>query len=560
MFRLPIILFLIIPFLSKGQTTPPSSTLSAVEGNQIETVVGTDGTLWWDYSDASYRLEGEPANLLFSGGIWIGGLDESNQLRMAAQTYRQSGVDFWPGPIEQDDDLFSINTSKWDRHWKVDCEQIELLKKSPKPIPLEQIPQDILSWPAVGNPYAIGNRGEPLIIERPLAPFFDMDSDGIYRADLGDLPDFPGHNALFWVFNDNAGLHTESGGTPLKVQIAAFAYTYNSNAALATSTFYRYIIENRSTQKLHDLYFGQHVDADLGAFDDDFVGCDTLRNMGITYNGDANDGPTAPNFGSQIPTVGVDILRGARNSETAENRRNYMSGFGYYDSDFSITGNPETAIHFYYLLTSRWKDGSAWSYGGNGCCGSTPFPFMFPSPPSEVSPDAWSECAIGNTPFDRRFIMSSGPFALESGQSDTIDIAVVSGPRLAQSGCAADWSVLQQRSDYIQGFYEGVILSGAYKQALLEGYQAGNTQSDLGFTLYPNPSRGVSLLTWPEALQTENITVAVFDLQGKLMRRSAPLPANSYLLEAWTLNPGMYLVRIEDNGHPIRAERWMVSY
>ena len=35
----------------------------------------------------------------FASGIWIGGVETSGQLRIAGQTYRQGGIDFYPGPI-----------------------------------------------------------------------------------------------------------------------------------------------------------------------------------------------------------------------------------------------------------------------------------------------------------------------------------------------------------------------------------------------------------------------------------------------------------------------------
>ncbi|MEZ4830315.1 MAG: hypothetical protein R3C61_29120 [Bacteroidia bacterium] len=38
--------------------------------------------------------KGSNRHSMFASSLWIGGLDESGQLRVAAQTYRQSGIDF----------------------------------------------------------------------------------------------------------------------------------------------------------------------------------------------------------------------------------------------------------------------------------------------------------------------------------------------------------------------------------------------------------------------------------------------------------------------------------
>ncbi len=79
-------------------------------------------------------------------------------------------------------------------------------------------------------------------------------------------------------------------------------------------TFYRYrVANNKSSIVLNNTYMAQWVDADLGAYDDDFVGCDTSRSLGICYNGDAVDGPTSPNYSSDNPPiVGIDFFEVAK--------------------------------------------------------------------------------------------------------------------------------------------------------------------------------------------------------------------------------------------------------
>ncbi len=36
---------------------------------------------------------------IFAGALWMGGQDINGQLKIAAVTFRQSGNDFWPGPL-----------------------------------------------------------------------------------------------------------------------------------------------------------------------------------------------------------------------------------------------------------------------------------------------------------------------------------------------------------------------------------------------------------------------------------------------------------------------------
>ena len=36
-------------------------------------------------------------NTMFAGALWIAGVSDGGQLKVAAQTYRQDGNDFWTG-------------------------------------------------------------------------------------------------------------------------------------------------------------------------------------------------------------------------------------------------------------------------------------------------------------------------------------------------------------------------------------------------------------------------------------------------------------------------------
>ncbi len=46
-------------------------------------------------------------------------------------------------------------------------------------------------------------------------------------------------------------------------------------------TFYNYVLINQGTQTLTNTYFGSWVDADLGCYNDDYVGCDVQRGLGL---------------------------------------------------------------------------------------------------------------------------------------------------------------------------------------------------------------------------------------------------------------------------------------
>ena len=92
------------------------------------------------------------------------------------------------------------------------------------------------------------------------------------------------------------------------------AFGFQTSDEVNDMTFYRYKVLNFSSSVLDSTYFGQWVDADLGAYDDDYVGCDTTLDLGICYNGDAVDGPTSPNYGENPPSLVQIFSKGLKNS------------------------------------------------------------------------------------------------------------------------------------------------------------------------------------------------------------------------------------------------------
>ncbi|HVA99419.1 MAG TPA: hypothetical protein VNG53_11040, partial [Bacteroidia bacterium] len=44
--------------------------------------------------------KGSGISSIYSSSLWIGGIDAGGHLRVAGQTYKQNGTDFWPGPLD----------------------------------------------------------------------------------------------------------------------------------------------------------------------------------------------------------------------------------------------------------------------------------------------------------------------------------------------------------------------------------------------------------------------------------------------------------------------------
>ncbi len=462
---------------------------------------------------------------LFAGALWLGGVDVNGQLKVAALRFRENGTDYWPGPLSTDGSavITSEECAKYDKHFIITRAEVDEFVgwKLSDSDPVQQailypnysIPQSILQWPAHGDP-ALGQ-------DYFLAPFVDVDGSGDYNPEEGgDYPKYDvnnnidcktsreeklyGDQTFWWVFNDKGNIHTESGADGIGMEIRAQAFAFSTNDEINDMTFYNYTLINRSTYTLKDTYFGQWVDGDLGYGQDDFTGCDVMRGLGYFYNGDDEDGPQEPtrSYGKQPPAVGVDFFEGPyQDKDGIDNQwgigpNEALNGIGYgndstpgdgvidnerfgmrrfvYHNNVGGGGNPnttdpQTGSDYYNYLRSYWKDGTHMTYGGTGYqSGGPPCDFMFPGDSDPLhwgtqgspQPD-WSEETAGNTPYDRRFIQSAGPFVLEPGATNNITVGIP-WARASNGGPFASVEKLRLVDDKAQALFDNCfrVLNG----------------------------------------------------------------------------------------------------
>lgn len=348
-----------LPAAKKTQPLPVPFSNSCYEStanadldvNNVRARIMNSADMWWDLStNPMYEIpKGGGINSIFAGSLWIGAIDQGGQLRVAAQTYRQTRNDFWPGPMDTINHVATDSANiRYDRIWKVDRQMVEEFIQRYND-PAYTIPKDILEWPGNGDQ----TKGE----SKYLAPYVDNNGDRKYNAKDGDYPayDFTGNQnchynllgdqTLWWVFNDACGYHGETGHNfPLGLEIQAQAFAYQTNDEINDATFYQYKVINRPTNTLDSMYWGQWIDADLGNYIDDYVACDVKRGLGYCYNGDIDDDITAAGYGLHPPAMGCDFLGGplANPNDGVDNDRDsivdeageriMMSTFLFYNS------------------------------------------------------------------------------------------------------------------------------------------------------------------------------------------------------------------------------------
>ena len=485
--------------LRKELGTPLSTRADCVQGssrfdmdiNNVRAALLSSGDVWWDLENGQYIVPkvqpgtgGKAVSAIFAGAVWLGGLDNVGNLKVACQTYRNgTRTDFWPGPLKDATGTTDAQTcEQWDKHFVVYAFEIDSLiklfraavaKDSLNPqVDCGAIPENVKGWPARGNPsfFDVHRFALPKTTQG-LAKFHDENGDGLYDPCTGDFPiiDVKGCEAItaipdqmvFWIYNDNGGVHTQSQrSTPIQMEVQVQAFAYATNDELNDMTFQRYKLINRARTDIDSTYFAMWADPDLGCNDDDYIGCDTSRNLMYVYNQDAVDGTTGSvcstgenTYGDKVPILGVDYFRGPNNEFGKEIG---MSAFTYYirlGSCNPLPGmtDPNTASEFYNYLTGKWRDGTRFTQGGSGYePGSRRYiNYAFPDAPN--NPTGWSMCSANSPCGDRRTIQASGPFRLKPGAVNELIVGV---PFVAdQAYPCPDIRRLQEADDIAQALF-----------------------------------------------------------------------------------------------------------
>jgi hypothetical protein len=331
----------------RSNCTPGISEIDQ-QVNNVRARLSTGGDVWWNRDDGLYIVpkpaEGQlPVSAIFAGGVWVGGVDRSGNVKLAGVTYRSltANYDWYPGPLDEQGATKREDCRAWDRFFTVYANDIsrhnigfENAKANGKPYECDSIPANVKYWPGRGNPYWREKYDFPLP-DQSLGAFWDENEDGIYDPCDGDFPNIEIRDCgsenrskakelvpdemVFWIYNDNGGPHRLTAGSAIRMEVQVQAFGYSTNDEVNDMTFQRYKLINKANEDLVDCYFAMWVDPDLGCFTDDYVGCDIGRSLAYVYNEDAVDGqngascPEGVNtYGSNIPAVGVDYFRGPR--------------------------------------------------------------------------------------------------------------------------------------------------------------------------------------------------------------------------------------------------------
>lgn len=496
-----------------GNCAPPTASID-LEINNVRAKLLNGGDMFWDImgtGDARYEIpKNSGRNSNFTASLWISALDAGSNLYTAGQTYRQRGLDFWPGALNSMGEIDSIDCDDWNDMFNITGTEINDSKGG------RGISYNMSRWPSSH------------------APFFDANSDGIYDPSLGDYPILdvnkpnlvPGQ-MIYWVFNDKGNTHTAyPGSNSIGLEIQAFAYAFASNTsnAINNSTMYRYRITNKSNTTYSQFRVGFFNDYDLGNANDDYAGCDVSvnpsgkkRNLFYVYNGNNNDANGAgPGYGIAPPAFGITVLKPTE----MESHMVFTNG--------GVTGlnsDPVNATELDRYLRGFWADGAPLTYGTpNGRGGSDPCKFQFPGSTDPSGRPAWVETDVYG---DRRSVSSVASRRLAPGELMDVEFAYV-WARDTPGTNLTSLEKLKVTTDTLINEY----------QTLFSNFSTGiSSKKNIEFSIYPNPANEILHIKGISNIQT----IKIYSSEGKLVKEiKTPiekkinienLPAGSYFIQ-----------------------------
>lgn len=529
--------------------------------SDVKTFILNRGDMHWDLSNPKYEVpKGSGKHSVFASALWIGGLDAGGDVHLAAQTYRQTGLDFWPGPISGISIPFdSASCENYNKTWKISKWEVEAFKDNFASGAVTNgtyaVPKYFLSWPAKGNNYVTDDK----------APFFDNNGDNLYNPYDGDYPLIKGDQMIFWMFNDSLAAHTETGGPKIGLEVHASAYAYScpgiadSNIVMNRTTLYNFKFINRSNENYTNFFTGFYCDADLGNAVDDYIGCDTTIAAGFIYNGDNND-ETFSGYGLNPPMQNVVILKGHL-ADPGDNLDNNLNGIideinerttmnhfhAYQGANNTPTSNPNGFMDFYNYLQSIWLDGIHVSYGGDGrnSTGIPPSNFLYSGIPYDTG---WTEFNAGNPAEDRRFLISTGPVSFPAGGELTLDFAYVfTRDSINPNGLTT--SVARNIADVqrIHSWFNNDNFPSC--EQYVTGIEQQN-KNDLFLHISPNPASDY-LYADHNLKNSAKLQFIITDILGREISIENPI---DNVLNIQHLTDGIYFLRIEDGKNAVSGK------
>lgn len=477
--------------------------------NNVEALVNDGGVFFNNHgtSEPGYEApQGSGLDVLYAMGFWYGGIDVNGQLKLSVQKY-ENLADQFKGPLTNDGIATPPSSGTWDNAlFAVNKAEIDNHIAN-YATPGYVVPFNIANWPAHGDVLATQ--------DFYLAPFVDVDGDGMYDPTAGDYPCIRGDRAIYVIMNDKGGVHA-SGGEPIGIEMHYMFYEYVGIPEIENTTFVHLKLINRGTQTLYDFKVSSFLDGDVGYYDDDYFGTDSTRNMMYFYNGDNLDeaGGSSMGYQSSPPAVGIVSLS------------NDFASMGIANAD-------ATVVEYWNNMNGKNVSGAPWTNAAGSSSN-----YMFPGNPGNTS-EVDSEVAQANTPGDRSGIANINLGTLVPFSEHSFDYAVVFHREEGVSNI--DNAVgLKSVADAVQDFFDTTFVDDC-----VENVVALEEIKEVNFSIHPNPSSGHFTVVLADDFA--HATMAISDVSGRIVVDHRELNGTETLIQL-DQPAGVYLVHLMIEG------------
>jgi len=251
----------------------------------------------------------------------------------------------------------------------------------------------------------------------------------------------------------NICYHTD----PLNLEVQLLAWAINDDTTpLGKTIFLYYTIINRGSDTIEDAYVGLWADTDLGYASDDESACDTTLNLTYGYNGIDID----EIYGASVPALGVCLLQGpavhsfgdtafqfmhkpiqnAKLLNMTSNTAYYSGIVDYGDPEYTYSG----AIKLHGNLQGLDRYGNPRVDPTTGLIS----PFMNSGDP--ITNSGWLQ-NLYLPPCDPRIMLGSGPFSMESLDTQQVIYALIIGHDKTRLESIMD---LKCNTNFVRGIFD----------------------------------------------------------------------------------------------------------
>ena len=521
----------------------------------------TSGEFWkaphqgngFEISDSA--IANEPVQVTREAGLWIIGKDDGGNIKSSLP--KPIGRGWHPGPLNAEGASTPELCNNYNKIWEVTRADIDALRADfiDNGVIDQPIPFNLRAWPGKNNPFFKEANGFDLPVDVEFAPFWDYGDNGVpdgnYNPEKGDFPYaqslvnhiFP-EIIQWWVIND-VGLETASQNIPLQMQAEITAISVDNSCIKNSSIFYELKLVNKGVEPLNKTRIGFWMNSGLGCKEDDYFGCDSLRNLVFVYNSNDTDGGDNCSCDSDEIAMcdanamfGMAVLRGPLDVNFQEVG---LKTINYFDNnpDAREAMQPPNSFDAYdNYLGGKWSDGTPVTRFGNGYNPTSldTVHYIFSDRPSEA--DGWNMCTASDVDqLDPTIICAYADFTLLPGAWNRLTfVAMVTDP-IEQEACGPMYALFNQLEDN----FDKISWHSDFVDPCVPPPEPLPPLPEINLEVFPNPASEFIIIKPKEGKQLRE--VRLIDTSGRIINEFKNIQEEELRIENPMMN-GIFFIQI----------------